>query len=57
MFNIKGFGLKKIMVVWEGLGVEFVGEFFYVVNENCLVEFKGFGAKMQEEFCKKLEYY
>ncbi|MEQ8704327.1 MAG: PHP domain-containing protein [Phaeodactylibacter sp.] len=57
MLNIKGFGPKKIMTVWEGLGVESVGELLYAVNENRLVELKGFGAKTQEELRKKLEYY
>ncbi|NBC09791.1 MAG: PHP domain-containing protein [Bacteroidetes bacterium] len=57
MLNIKGFGPKKIMAVWEGLGVESVGELLYAVNENRLVELKGFGKKTQEELRKKLEYY
>lgn len=57
MLDIKGFGPKKIMAVWEGLGIESVGELLYAVNENRLVELKGFGAKTQEELRKKLEYY
>lgn len=57
MLNIKGFGPKKIMAVWQGLGVESPGELLYAVNENRLVELKGFGAKTQEELRKKLEYY
>jgi DNA polymerase (family 10) len=57
MLNIKGFGPKKIMAVWNGLGVESVGELLYAVNENRLVELKGFGKKTQEELKGKLEYY
>ncbi|MCB9050092.1 MAG: DNA polymerase/3'-5' exonuclease PolX [Lewinellaceae bacterium] len=57
MLNIKGFGAKKIMSVWKGLGVESVGELLYAVNENRLVELKGFGKKTQEELKKQLEYY
>ncbi|MCB9300876.1 MAG: DNA polymerase/3'-5' exonuclease PolX [Lewinellaceae bacterium] len=57
MLNIKGFGPKKIMAVWQGLGVESVGELLYAVNENRLVELKGFGKKTQEELKKQLEYY
>jgi DNA polymerase (family 10) len=57
MLNIKGFGPKKIMAVWKGLGVESVGELLYAVNENRLVELKGFGEKTQEELKQKLEYY
>lgn len=57
MLNIKGFGPKKIMAVWQGLEVESVGELLYAVNENRLVELKGFGQKTQDELKKKLEYY
>jgi DNA polymerase (family 10) len=57
MLNIKGFGPKKIMAVWEGLGVESVGELLYAVNENRLVELNGFGKKTQESLKEKLEYY
>ncbi|MCB0578447.1 MAG: DNA polymerase/3'-5' exonuclease PolX [Phaeodactylibacter sp.] len=57
MLGIKGFGPKKIMAVWQGLGVESVGELLYAANENRLVELKGFGRKTQEELKKQLEYY
>jgi DNA polymerase (family 10) len=57
MLNIKGFGPKKIMAVWRGLGVESAGELLYAANENRLVELKGFGKKSQEEIRKQLEYY
>ena len=57
MLNIKGFGPKKIMAVWQGLEVESVGELLYAVNENRLVELKGFGQKTQDELKQKLEYY
>ncbi len=57
MLNIKGFGAKKIMAVWQGLGVESAGELLYAVNENRLVELKGFGKKTQDELKKQLEYY
>lgn len=57
MLQIKGFGPKKIKVIWEDLGVESIGELLYAVNENRLVELKGFGAKTQEDLRQKLEYY
>ena len=57
MLQIKGFGPKKIEVIWKELGVETVGELLYAVNENRLVELKGFGAKTQEDLRQKLEYY
>jgi len=57
MLNIKGFGPKKIAVVWKELGVESIGELLYAVNENRLIELKGFGKKTQDDLKKKLEYY
>jgi DNA polymerase (family 10) len=57
MLNIKGFGPKKIAVIWKELGVESIGELLYAVNENRLIELKGFGKKTQEDLKKKLEYY
>ncbi len=57
MINIKGFGPKKIRVVWQDLGAESIGELLYAVNENRLVELKGFGLKTQEDLRQKLMYY
>lgn len=57
MLQIKGFGPKKIKVIWDALGVESIGELLYAVNENRLIELKGFGAKTQEDLRQKLEYY
>ncbi|MEL6276428.1 MAG: DNA polymerase/3'-5' exonuclease PolX, partial [Bacteroidota bacterium] len=38
MLGISGFGPKKIRAVWQGLGVQNIGELLYAVNENRLVE-------------------
>ena len=57
MLNIKGFGPKKILPIWKALEVETIGELLYAVNENRLVELKGFGKKTQEDLKQKLEYY
>lgn len=57
MLGIKGFGPKKVMAIWKDLGVESVGELLYAVNENRLLELKGFGAKTQEDLRQKLTYY
>lgn len=57
MLDIAGFGPKKIWTVWQDLGVESVGELLYAVNENRLIELKGFGPKTQEDLRQKLEYY
>ena len=32
MLHIKGFGPKKIKVIWEELGIETIGELLYAVN-------------------------
>jgi len=57
MLTIKGFGPKKVLAVWKDLGVETAGELLYAVNENRLIELKGFGAKSQEELKKLLAYF
>lgn len=57
MLDIKGFGPKKIRVVWKELGAETIGELLYACNENRLVELKGFGQKTQEDLKQKLSYF
>ncbi|MEM1357521.1 MAG: helix-hairpin-helix domain-containing protein [Bacteroidota bacterium] len=57
MLRIRGFGAKKVKAVWEGLGVTTVGQLLYAINENRLVELKGFGAKTQEDLREKLEFH
>ncbi len=57
MLHIKGFGPKKIKVIWNEMGVETIGELLYACNENRLVELKGFGQKTQEDLIQKLEYF
>ncbi len=57
MLEIKGFGPKKIKTVWDELGVESVGELLYAVNENRLVDLKGFGKKTQDALKEQLEYF
>ncbi len=57
LLQIKGLGAKKIRTIWQDLEVESVGELLYAVNENRLVELKGFGKKTQEDLKQKLEYY
>ena len=56
MLNISGFGPKKIRTIWKDLHVETIGELLYAVNENRLIELKGFGAKTQEDLKVKLAY-
>lgn len=57
MLQIKGFGPKKIQVIWKELGAESIGELLYAVNENRLIELKGFGEKTQQDLKEKLLYY
>ncbi|MCB9080732.1 MAG: DNA polymerase/3'-5' exonuclease PolX [Lewinellaceae bacterium] len=57
MLMVKGFGPKKVQVVWQDLGVESIGELLYAINENRLLELKGFGAKTQEELRRQLSYF
>ncbi len=57
LLNISGIGPKKIATIWRNLGIESPGELLYAVNENRLIELKGFGAKTQDDIRQKLEYY
>ncbi|MEZ4987960.1 MAG: helix-hairpin-helix domain-containing protein [Saprospiraceae bacterium] len=57
MLQIAGFGPKKVLTVWQELGVESIGELMYAVNENRLIEVKGFGLKTQEDLRQKLAYF
>lgn len=57
MLTIRGFGAKKILTVWKDLGVENVGELLYAIEENRLVELKGFGVKTQAQLKEQLEYF
>jgi len=57
MLQIKGFGAKKVGVIWRELEVETIGELLYACNENRLVELKGFGQKTQADLKQKLEYF
>ena len=57
ILTIKGLGPKKVKVIWESLGIESVGELLYAINENRLVDVKGFGAKTQESLKNQLNYH
>lgn len=57
MLGISGFGPKKVRLVWQEMGIESVGELLYAVNENRLLELKGFGQKTQEDLKNKLAYF
>ncbi len=57
MMSMKGFGPKKIKVVWKELGVESPGELLYACHENRLIELKGFGTKTQDSLIKQINYF
>jgi len=57
MLQIKGFGPKKIGTIWRDLKIETIGELIYAINENRLVELKGFGTKTQASLKEQLEYH
>lgn len=57
MMEIKGFGAKKVRVIWKELGAETLGEVLYACNENRLITLNGFGQKTQADLKKKIEYY
>ncbi len=57
MLQMKGFGPKKIKVIWEQMGIETPGELLYACEENRLVDLKGFGAKTQQNLKEQLVYF
>ena len=57
ILEVPGLGPKKIRVLWKELGIESIGELLYAVNENRLLELKGFGLKTQEDLKQKLEFF
>lgn len=57
MMGIKGFGPKKIKVIWKNLGIESPGELLYACHENRLIELKGFGTKTQDSLIKQINYF
>ncbi|NNE29549.1 MAG: DNA polymerase/3'-5' exonuclease PolX [Saprospiraceae bacterium] len=57
MLKVKGFGPKKIGVIWRKMGIEDVGELLLACHENRLVDIKGFGAKSQTSLREQLEYF
>lgn len=57
LLGVKGLGVKKLSVIWKELGLESAGEVLYAIQENRLLDLKGFGAKTQEDLRKTLEYF
>jgi len=57
LLSLKGFGPKKIKLIWDELQVETPGELLYACNENRLVDLKGFGEKTQASLKEQLEFF
>lgn len=57
MLGIRGLGPKKLGMIWKELEIESVGELLYAINENRLLELKGFGKKVQAELKQAIEYF
>ncbi len=57
MLGVRGFGPKKIKIVWKDMDITSIGELLYACNENRLVELKGFGTKTQEQLKTQLQYF
>lgn len=57
MLKVRGFGPKKIGVIWRDMGIETIGELLYACHENRLVSIKGFGEKTQASLRDQLEYF
>jgi len=57
LLKIKGLGPKKIVTIWKELEIESVGELIYACEENRLINYKGFGAKTQQNIYEALLFY
>ena len=57
MMSIKGIGPKKIATIWKELEIENIGELLYACNENRLANYKGFGAKSQQNIKEAIEFF
>lgn len=57
MMSIKGIGPKKIGTIWKELEIETIGELLYACNENRLANYKGFGAKSQQNIKEAIEFF
>lgn len=56
LLKIKGVGPGKVRTIWKDMGIETPGELLYACNENRLVDYKGFGAKTQEQVRQSIEF-
>ena len=57
MLQIRGFGPKKVKVMWNQLNITTPGELLLACQENRLVALKGFGMKTQKALEEQLEFY
>jgi DNA polymerase (family X) len=57
MLQVPGIGPKKVLIIWNELGIESPGELLYACYENRLIEAKGFGTKSQDEMRNRLEFF
>ncbi len=57
MLQIRGFGPKKVKVMWNQLNITTPGELLLACQENRLVALKGFGMKTQKALQEQLEFY
>ncbi len=57
MLEVRGFGPKKVGIIWKELGIESIGELIYAIQENRLLDLKGFGLKTQNHLQKELQYF
>lgn len=57
LLQIKGLGPKKIKMIWDQLEIDSIGGLMYAINENRLIELKGFGKKTQEDIKQKLLFF
>lgn len=57
LLSIRGIGPKKVKAIWKELGIDDVHELIKAIENDALLNLKGFAKKTQDDILKKLEYH
>ena len=57
IMKLPGLGPKKVRILWQGLGVETIGELEYACRENRLLDLKGFGPASQAAVLEAIVFH
>jgi DNA polymerase (family X) len=57
IMQVKGIGPKKVGIIWREMNILDIGELLYACSENRLVNYKGFGEKLQATVLQGCEFF